>query len=174
MSRARTLPARHRSLVQAFARRGERVYGLTHDDVVDHDRCAIPGKVLGDASPWIRCPCGGRSGRGDRADGGFGLTGQFVRNALRPGRPMSYRLAIDLLHLVNAARKTREWREARRKAGDPLRDRWLEKYGRYVAQLAIEGGLAVGPELARTRSDGTGEHRTAPDGRPRMPLREAD
>jgi hypothetical protein len=68
----------------------------------------------------------------------------MIRNALLAGRSVSYRRALQILHLVNFCEKTTLWRS--RKEGTD--DAWLRTYKQYFPRYAQRAGLLVSKKRA--------------------------
>ena len=98
VSRAATLSGTEAAHFRGLVAEGLETYGLTAVSAVNHD-CVRQNEL----PIWIGCPC-------RRNEHGEPTRSSRIRNALVPTRSISYREAVAVLHLVDNAIKTREWR----------------------------------------------------------------
>jgi len=143
MSHAPALTPNEGHVFKVFAKSGLRLYGLTYEDALDHDcfgRKKNEGtkrfefdKYLAGQALHLACPCGVY---GDLASGD--VSKRFIRYALLPGRPVSYRRAHDVLRYIDRAKKTIAWRKEHPASADA---QWRADYRVMWPRLAIRAGL---------------------------------
>ncbi len=161
MSHAPALTPNEERIFKHFAKSGLRLYGLTYQDAIDHDCYAHKknggtkrynfDEYLAGEAPHLACPCGVY---GDLASGD--ISKRFIRDALLPGRPVSYRRAHDVLRYIDRAKKTIAWRKERPASADA---KWRADYRGIWPRFAINAGLDYvkgsefgGPALASRKS----------------------